>query len=78
MLLDSGVSSSGVKGVEDDRGDGSCKAGTAGEATMVGLEGAGITAEDWYGCPETAAFEALPMVIAVCNHVTKELRSSHS
>ena len=45
---------------------------------MAGLEGAGIAAEDWYGCPETAAFEALPTVIAVCNHVTKGLRYSRS
>lgn len=44
---------------------------------MVGLEGAGIAAEDWYGSPETLAFEALPMDIAVCNHVTKGGRFSH-
>lgn len=67
LLPDSGVSSSGINGVEDDRGYGKCKAGTVGDATMGGLEGAGIAAEHWYGCPKLDAFEAFPMVIAVCN-----------
>lgn len=73
LLLDSVVSRSGIKWV-DDRWDGSCKVGTVGEATMAGLEGAGIAAEYWYGFPEIDAFEALPTVIAVCNHVTKGVK----
>lgn len=47
LLLDSG-SSSGIKGTDADReGDGICKVGTTGEATVAGLEGGGMIVEDW-------------------------------
>jgi hypothetical protein len=49
LLLDSGVSRRGIKGVDDAKGgDGICNVGTVGEATLAGWEGGGPTvAEDW-------------------------------
>lgn len=49
LLLDSGVSRRGIKGVGDAKGgDGICNVGTVGEATLAGWEGGGPTvAEDW-------------------------------
>jgi hypothetical protein len=68
LLLDSGVSRRGIKGVDDDKGgEGICNVGTVGEATLTGREGGGTVAEDWYGCPVIAAFETFPIVIAACN-----------
>lgn len=47
LLLDSG-SSRGIKGTDADReGDGICKVGTTGEATVAELEGGCISVEDW-------------------------------
>lgn len=68
LLLDSGVSRRGIKGVDDDKGgEGICNVGTVGEATLTGQEGGGTVAEDWYGCPVIAPFETFPIVIAACN-----------
>lgn len=48
LLLDSGVSRRGIKGVDDDKGgDGICNVGTVGEATLTGREGGGTVAGDW-------------------------------
>lgn len=46
LLLES-VVSRGIKGVDDDKGDGICKVGTVGEATLTGREAGGTDAEDW-------------------------------
>lgn len=44
LLLDSGVSRRGIKGVDDDNnGDGICKVGTVGAATLTGRGEGGWT-----------------------------------
>jgi hypothetical protein len=44
LLLDSGVSRRGIKGVDDDKnGDGICKVGTVGAATLTGRGEGGWT-----------------------------------
>lgn len=65
LLLDSEVSRSGIKGVDDDRiGEGTCKVGMGEEGIVAWCEGAGIAAPDWNSCPGSGAFEAFPTVTA--------------
>lgn len=48
LLLDSGVSRWGIKGIDDDKGgDGICKVGMVGAATLPGQEGGGTIAGNW-------------------------------
>lgn len=48
LLLDSGVSRWGIKGIDDDKGgDGICKVGMVGAATLTGQEGGGTIAGNW-------------------------------
>jgi hypothetical protein len=48
LLLTSETSSSGIKGIDADKGgDGICKVGMVLEATLVSWECKGIGIEDW-------------------------------
>lgn len=48
LLLDSGVSRWGIKGIDDDKGGGGiCKVGMVGAATLTGWEGGGTIAGNW-------------------------------
>lgn len=48
LLLDSGVSRWGIKGIDDDKGgDGICKVGMVGAATLTGREGGGTIGGNW-------------------------------